>query len=151
MRRTATFVTMLLVLLGAFVLPAQGLERERSQYDGISRTERAVRIALAQRGDPYRYGAAGPGAFDCSGLVYYSYRRAGISVPRTSDAQARYARRVSLSNKRRGDLIFYHSGGNVFHVAIYIGKGRVVEAAKPGTPVRVAPIWQQSRFAGRVR
>src|SRR5437899_12468631 len=59
----------------------------------------AVGVALNQVGDPYRYGAAGPSAFDCSGLLYYSYRKAGFSrIPRTSSAQARFARPIAKRN-----------------------------------------------------
>ncbi|HET6698950.1 MAG TPA: NlpC/P60 family protein, partial [Nocardioidaceae bacterium] len=62
-------------------------------------------VARHQKGDPYRYGAAGPNAFDCSGLIYYSYRRAGFRhVPRTSSAQAHFMNRIKRSHMRKGDL-----------------------------------------------
>ena len=102
---------------------------------------RAVSVALHQIGDPYRYGAAGPNAFDCSGLVYYSYRKAGFRhVPRTSDAQARWGHKVRKSHLRRGDLMFFHSGGNVYHAAIFLKRNRkgtvvMLDSAKPGTRV----------------
>ncbi len=69
---------------------------------------RAMKIALAQRGDPYRYGAAGPNAFDCSGLTSFSYARAGRSIPRTTDQQKAGLRAVSKSAKRKGDIILFH-------------------------------------------
>ena len=103
--------------------------------------QRAVRVALHQIGDPYRYGAAGPDAFDCSGLVNYSYRKAGFRhVPRTSDAQARWGHKVRKSHLRRGDLMFFHSGGNVYHAAIFLKRNRhgtvvMLDSAKPGTRV----------------
>ena len=110
----------------------------------------ATHTALAQIGDPYILGAEGPKAFDCSGLVQYSFSRAGYGhVPRTAQAQSQRAHRISRSSTRRGDLLFYYNtSGHVFHVAIYLGHGRVVEAARPGTDVRTAPVWNAPHFSG---
>src|SRR5690348_2927840 len=70
------------------------------------RLVRAVRIAMRQRGDRYRWGADGPKRFDCSGLVYYSYQRAGFHhMPRTSRAQFHWVRRVHRMQMKRGDLM----------------------------------------------
>lgn len=98
---------------------------------------RAVVYALAQVGRPYVYGAAGPRAFDCSGLVQASYRHAGVSVPRTSYAQLAAFPRVSLAALRIGDIVSYFGGS---HVALYIGGGRVVGAENPSTGIRVMPL-----------
>ena len=113
---------------------------------------RAMRVALAQRGDPYRYGAAGPNAFDCSGLTKFSYGRAGRTIPRTTDQQKAGLHAVRRSHKRRGDIILFVNGGNAYHAAIYIGNGRVVHASRSGTPVKVArsgppPTWSAGRDA----
>jgi cell wall-associated NlpC family hydrolase len=115
-----------------------------------------LRIARAQIGDPYRYGAAGPSAFDCSGLVYYSYRKAGFrKVPRTSASQARFMNRIKRRNMRRGDFVFFHNSGGVYHVGVFIGfrDGRryIVHASRPGTPVKRDPIWTDSWFPGTLR
>ena len=109
----------------------------------------AMRVALAQRGDPYRYGAAGPNAFDCSGLTQFSYGRTGRSIPRTTDQQKAGLRAVSKSAKRRGDIILFVSGGNAYHAAIYIGHNRIVHASRSGTPVKVAQIWTSSYVVRR--
>ncbi len=96
----------------------------------------AVQTALAQLGKPYRWGGNGPGSFDCSGLVVYSFRAAGItSLPRSSSAQYGATTRISRSELRAGDLVFYHSP--ISHVAIYIGDGKVVEAPNSGNNVRI--------------
>jgi len=96
----------------------------------------AVQTALAQLGKPYRWGGNGPGSFDCSGLVVYSFRAAGItSLPRSSSAQYGATTRISRSELRPGDLVFYHSP--ISHVAIYIGDGKVVEAPNSGNNVRI--------------
>lgn len=110
---------------------------------------RAMRVALAQRGDPYRYGAAGPNAFDCSGLTKFSYGRVGRSIPRTTDLQKARLRAVAKSAKQRGDIILFTVGGNAYHAAVYIGHGRIVHASRPGTPVRVARIWTSSYVVRR--
>ena len=96
----------------------------------------AVQVALGQIGKPYAWGATGPGAFDCSGLVTYAYRSAGIThLPRSSSAMYGATTRISRADLRPGDLVFYHSP--VSHVAIYIGGGQVVEAPNSGSSVRV--------------
>jgi len=98
----------------------------------------AVAIAKAQVGKPYVWGATGPNAFDCSGLVQYAYGKLGIKLPRTTYAQVEAGKRVSVANLRPGDLVFYYSG--ISHVAIYIGNGKIVHASRPGKPVNVAPL-----------
>ena len=119
------------------------------------RISRAATVAVNQIGDPYRYGAAGPGAFDCSGLMYYSYRKAGISIPRTSSAQARRAHRIPKRQLRRGDLMFFTNGGGVYHVAMFLKRtdGRVLMVHSPGRGKRVqrTHAWTSSWFAGTLR
>lgn len=92
----------------------------------------AVRQAL---GAPYVWGATGPNAFDCSGLMQYAYRRAGVSLPRTSQEQMNAGVRVPLSRARPGDLVIYRADAS--HVAMYVGDGRVIHAPYPGARVRV--------------
>lgn len=110
----------------------------RREVKDIPRGEYVLDKALQQRGDPYRYGAAGPSAFDCSGLVQYAYRHTtGRSLPHSSSGIADAGSRVS--SPRRGDVV-YTPG----HVSIWAGDGMVVEAAKAGTRVRYVHIWQRS-------
>jgi cell wall-associated NlpC family hydrolase len=111
--------------------------------------KQAVSSALAQRGDPYSYGAAGPGAFDCSGLTSYAYKKAGVSIPRTSRAQSSFGKAVSKGNLRPGDLVFFYSP--VSHAAMYIGNGRIVHATTYGQPVKVAKLSDMSGYAGARR
>jgi len=118
--------------------------------------KRATRVGLRQIGDPYSYGSAGPGAFDCSGLTSYAYKSAGLSLPRTSDGQASFARTLKRKrNVKRGDLVFFHSGGSVYHVAIYLGRRHgermILHASTPGTNVKRDPIWTSSWYAGTLR
>ncbi|MGK8524537.1 C40 family peptidase [Nocardia asteroides] len=99
--------------------------------------EVALDAALSKVGAPYVYGAAGPNAFDCSGLVQWSYRQAGVELPRTSGAQLAAGSPVSLNDLQPGDLVSFYGGG---HSGLYAGDGNVVHAATSGTPVQVAPI-----------
>ena len=96
----------------------------------------AMAIAMGKLGSPYRWGAAGPGAFDCSGLVYWSYRQAGLTLPRSSRAQSQVGAAVSKGALQPGDLVFFYRP--VSHVAIYIGNGRVVHASTSGKPVKIS-------------
>ena len=98
----------------------------------------AAAVAMGQQGKPYRWGAAGPNSFDCSGLVYSSFRAVGVNLPRTSRAQSTAGVRVSLSNLRPGDLLFFYSP--VGHVGIYLGYGVMVHASTYGKPVSIVPV-----------
>ncbi|MCB5910677.1 C40 family peptidase [Streptomyces pinistramenti] len=98
------------------------------------RAAAAVRAAVGALGAPYVWGSTGPSSFDCSGLTQWAYGRAGVSIPRTSQAQRGAGRRVPLSQARPGDLIIYRSDAS--HVALYVGGGQVVHAPHPGAQVR---------------
>ncbi|MCF3104232.1 C40 family peptidase [Streptomyces roseoverticillatus] len=94
----------------------------------------AVRSAV---GSPYAWGASGPGAFDCSGLMQWAYGRAGVGLPRTSQAQRNAGRHVPLSEARPGDLVIYRDDAS--HVGMYVGNGQVIHAPYPGARVRYDP------------
>jgi cell wall-associated NlpC family hydrolase len=100
---------------------------------------RAAGVALKMVGKRYRYGGAAPAhGFDCSGLVQFSYRQAGIAVPRSTEQQLRVSRSVSRRGLRRGDLLFFdQEGKKKSHVGIYLGEGRFVHAPSSGKQVRV--------------
>ncbi|WP_328403226.1 C40 family peptidase [Streptomyces sp. NBC_00390] len=112
---------------------------------------KALQVAASKKGSPYRYGAAGPNRFDCSGLTLYSYKRAGKRLPRTAHQQFNRTHRISARNRQRGDLVFFHYGGFVFHVGIYAGKGRLWHSPKTGSVVRLDRIWTKQVWYGRVR
>ena len=98
----------------------------------------AVTTALAQRGKPYVWAAAGPNAFDCSGLILYAYGAAGISLPHSAAMQVRMGHAVSRSALQPGDLVGYYSP--VSHIGMYVGNGLVVNAPTFGDVVKVVPI-----------
>jgi cell wall-associated NlpC family hydrolase len=103
---------------------------------------KALAYAKRQLGDPYRFGGAGPGAFDCSGLTMKAYAKAGKAIGgHSATAQYRTARAKgqlrSIHAVRKGDLLFYGSTYDVYHVAMYVGGGKMIEAADYGIPVRI--------------
>ncbi|MFR9797207.1 NlpC/P60 family protein [Streptomyces sp. MS06] len=102
------------------------------------RAAAAVAAARSALGRPYVWGANGPSGFDCSGLMQWSYARAGVHLPRTSQAQRYAGRQVPLSQARPGDLVVYRSDAS--HVAMYMGHGQVIHAPYPGAPVRYDPV-----------
>jgi murein DD-endopeptidase len=116
----------------------------------------AVAVGLAHEliGTPYRWGGATPAGFDCSGLVYYTFREAGIEVPRTSQQQFRAARPVPLEAAEPGDLMFFAERGRIFHVGIYAGDGHFIHAPVAGRPVRIDRLddrYYRRHFAGAGR
>jgi peptidoglycan DL-endopeptidase CwlO len=105
---------------------------------GSSAAQTAVDTAMAQLGDPYVWAAAGPDAFDCSGLVQYAYAAAGIQLPHSSSMQSTMGSPVARSALLPGDLVFFYSP--VSHVGIYIGNGQMVHASTSGEPVKTASV-----------
>ncbi len=115
----------------------------------------ALRAAESRRGLPYAWGAAGPAAFDCSGLVQWAFAQAGVGMPRVAADQARAGPAVPVSQLQPGDLLFYHTDptdpGYISHVAIYLGNGWMIQAPQPGLDVQVVPADFGSQFAGAIR
>jgi len=103
----------------------------------MSLGEQAFKAAEAKLGAPYVYGAAGPDAFDCSGLVQWAYKQAGLNLPRTSYDQAAAGTPVSRDNLQVGDVISFYGGS---HSGIYAGNGNVIHASTAGQPVKIAPV-----------
>ena len=111
--------------------------------------------AVSLLGRPYRYGGAGPDAFDCSGLVRFIHDELGIEVPRTAAEQYRAAHPVKMADLRAGDLLFFRvNGSGISHVAIYTGDGRFVHAPQTGRSVEVRElddVYYRPRLAGAGR
>jgi cell wall-associated NlpC family hydrolase len=102
--------------------------------------QKAEKFALNQVGKPYSYGATGLGSYDCSGLVYRSFMQQGVTLPRTAAGQYGAGSHHPLSQAQDGDLVFWSSGGSIYHVGIYVGDGRVVNATHSGSTVQVMDI-----------
>lgn len=109
----------------------------------------AVQAALTRIGSPYSWGGSGPSAFDCSGLVMWSFQQAGVFLPHSSYALAAGGQPVSLDQIQPGDIVTQYSDAS--HVGIYVGDGLMVHASTYGIPVRVesihsAPIYNVRRY-----
>jgi cell wall-associated NlpC family hydrolase len=109
-----------------------------------------MRTAKALRGRPYRYGAAGPWAFDCSGYTQYVFKRQAIKLARTAAGQYRQTLRVSHMKARVGDLVFFYNGSGVYHVGIVAGHMTMWAAPHTGTVVRKQKIYRSNWKIGRV-
>ncbi|WP_293781503.1 C40 family peptidase [uncultured Aeromicrobium sp.] len=118
-----------------------------------NRVEAMIGYARAQLGKPYGWGAAGPGSFDCSGLTLRALEAAGTAVPRTAGAQYAALRKITPSQRQRGDLLFWSNGSaaSIDHVAIYLGDGEMIHAPRPGRSVEIVPVdyWIQPDLAAR--
>ncbi|MFY0408856.1 NlpC/P60 family protein [Solicola sp. PLA-1-18] len=114
--------------------PADGA----GSVDASGKAKKAIDFALSQLGDPYRYGGTGPDSWDCSGLTGGAWRAAGVSLPRSSGAQAGAGSPVSRSDMQPGDLVFYYSP--VSHVGLYLGGRRLVHAPRTGKNVEIVSV-----------
>jgi murein DD-endopeptidase len=146
-RRNYLLLALLLLtgLSGCASVPPESTTPPASHHPGLD-------VAVLQLGTPYRYGGSTPHGFDCSGLVYYAYRRAGLRVPRSTLAQYRHAQPVTLRHLQPGDLLFFkrrfHS---ISHVGIYAGNGRFLHAPSKGRVVSYDslkdPYWRKRLVA----
>jgi len=123
---------------------------------GRTRALRAVSYAKQQIGDPYSFAGAGPGRWDCSGLTMKAYSAVKVGIGgHSATAQYNKARSqhrlVSYSKRQRGDLIFFGRPGAVYHVAIYAGNNRMIEAPYPGKRVREVPVRSGGRLSSVAR
>jgi cell wall-associated NlpC family hydrolase len=120
----------------------------------VAQTRAFLSAALSRVGMKYVWGGAGPLVFDCSGLVQWSMRQAGITMPRVAVDQAQAGPRIPLSELQPGDLLFYHTDPTapqyISHVAIYLGNGLMLQAPQPGEDVQIVPAIFTGGFAGAV-
>ena len=133
---------------------AMAIFEQTGQYPDISLPTantvgaQALEAALSKRGDPYVWGAAGPGAFDCSGLVVWAFEQVGITLPHYTGDLWNSGVHVPRSDLEPGDLVFFYP--DISHVGIYIGDGLMVDAPDFGLTVRVEPVFW-AYFVGAVR
>ncbi|WP_242665424.1 MULTISPECIES: C40 family peptidase [unclassified Nocardioides] len=127
---------------------SRGEVRVPSDVPASGRAAAAVSYAMAQVGKAYVYGAAGPSAFDCSGLTMMAWAQAGVALPHSSSAQYSSGPHVAESDLQPGDLVFYYSP--ISHVGMYIGNGMIVNAENPGSGVRVTSLHAMP-YVGAVR
>ncbi|MFF9914077.1 C40 family peptidase [Streptomyces sp. NPDC013457] len=146
-RAGAVSALTLAALGGTMLAPGAAPEAQAA----TSHAGKALNVAASKKGSPYKYGAAGPTRFDCSGLTLYSYKKAGKSLPRTAQQQYNKTRHIKASSRQKGDLVFFHSSGRVYHVGIYAGSGKIWHSPKTGSWVKLDKIWSSKVYYGRVR
>ena len=116
-----------------------------------AKINRVLTWAHRQKGKPYRYGAAGPYRFDCSGLTLYVFKHAlGKYLPHNAEAQYRRVQHISRRALRPGDLVFAMSGGSAYHVGIYAGNGYMWHAPHTGTVVKRVKMYHATWRYGRI-
>jgi cell wall-associated NlpC family hydrolase len=129
------------VKLAAALLDAPG-----TTDDPVAR--KALAFAVAQKGKPYRWAAAGPSSYDCSGLVMASYLATGLTLPRVAADQYGAGTMVGLDQARQGDLLFYASDvtrpATIYHVVMYAGASQILDAPYTGAFVGTRPLWTQN-------
>ena len=136
----------------AFLLLSSCQQTQTTQY---SKAQAASQVAKSMIGHAYRYGGQSPGGFDCSGLVWYSYKKVGVKTARTTKALRKQVKKVSRKNLRAGDLVFFKGWVRTGHVGIYIGDGRFVHAPSSGKKVKLDRLdkgyWKDHfKSAGRI-
>ncbi|MGF9755810.1 C40 family peptidase, partial [Microvirga sp. 0TCS3.31] len=114
----------------------------------------AIAFAAAQIGDPYRWGASGPNAWDCSGLTAGAWATAGTVLPHYSVAQYTQSTKITAADLVPGDLVFWGSSSSqssIYHVALYIGDGQIIHAPRTGRPVVQESMyyWRAPNFFAR--
>jgi cell wall-associated NlpC family hydrolase len=117
------------------------------------KVEQAISFARAQLGEKYTWGGAGPSSWDCSGLVMKAWGAAGVSLPHSASAQFLRTKRVSVGSIRRGDLVYWSKGSakSIYHVAMYLGGGKMIHAPRPGRNVEIVSLtyWIKPDLASR--
>jgi murein DD-endopeptidase len=145
----ASLAILILAVAGCASTPNQApVAASGSTKPSTDRAVQAAAYAQTMIGKPYRYGGSSPAGFDCSGLVMYSYKQAGLALPHSTDKQRSSSRVVKVAELRRGDLLFFNQEGKKHgHVGIYVGDGKFVHAPSSGKSVRsdslAAPYWKK--------
>lgn len=150
MRRRNSSASMLIGLsLGTFLVFHFHLFGTGHSFPHGGSKAKVIAYAREQLGKPYLYGGTGPDSFDCSGLVMRAYGAAGVSLPRTTEAE--WAAGPRTSHPRRGDLVFF-TGSPIDpppgHVGIYLGPHKMIDAYANGTSVRVESFGLPSSAGG---
>lgn len=134
--------------------PTPSSPTDANGFLSADRIATAIKAGYTKLGRPYVWGAEGPNSFDCSGLVQWAFAKAGVSMPRVTDQQYLTGKHLPYSKARPGDLLFWRNDPTapnyVSHVAIYLGKGKMLVAPHTGDVVKIQDVYLRN-FAGAVR
>ena len=149
--------SLLLIVILSSILLITACSSQPKYAKSHNKKYKIIQIAKAQIGKPYRYGGSSPrSGFDCSGLINYSYKKVGLSVPRTTRQLYKATRPVNKNNLKAGDLVFFRiNRRTISHVGLYLGNNRFVHAPSGGKKVNIANIndkYWKARFSrgGRI-
>jgi len=148
MQRVKALLTIGVVLFAFSGCASAPVASTGSTRPATDRGDAAAALAAKMVGKPYKYGGSSPSGFDCSGLVTYSFRQAGVALPHNTAQQRTTSRLIKVAELRRGDLLFFDQEGKKHgHVGIYLGEGRFVHAPSSGKSVRADalsnPYWKK--------
>lgn len=128
-----------------------GDHRSDREPFGSSRGQSVLSVAAQYLGVPYRFGGTSPtSGWDCSGAMQYLFGQVGVSLPRSSAAQYAAATRISRDEARPGDMVFFFSGGHVYHAALYAGGGMIYDSGRTGSRFAKRAIWSNNVAFARV-
>jgi cell wall-associated NlpC family hydrolase len=134
----------------AYLAKARGrAANPKASSSSAAKGRAALAFARRQLGKPYEFGAEGPSRYDCSGLVQTAWASVGVSMPRVARQQYAQGRKISRSQLRAGDLVFFYSQ-TPGHVGMYVGNGRMIDAPRPGKTVRYTTV-SRMPYSGAVR
>lgn len=150
----STALVLSFALSGNLAFASQTAHAETVSVEAASKADRIVSQGLKYLGTPYKYGAktGNTSSFDCSSFTEYLYSKQGINLPRTSKAQSKVGTYVSRNNLKKGDLVFFStnsSNGQIAHVAIYMGNGKILHTYKKGlgvTTTSLSSSWWSSHY-----
>jgi len=148
MQRVKALLTIGVVLFAFSGCASAPVASTGSTRPATDRGDAAAALAAKMVGKPYKYGGSSPSGFDCSGLVSYSFKQAGVALPHNTAQQRTTSRLIKVAELRRGDLLFFDQEGKKHgHVGIYLGEGRFVHAPSSGKSVRTDalsnPYWKK--------
>ncbi|GIN84753.1 hypothetical protein J6TS2_11390 [Heyndrickxia sporothermodurans] len=147
MKRIASFIVLMILGITLF-LPVQSASAAYSAKNVIKEAKKHI-------GTPYKWGGVTPRGFDCSGFVYYSFKKNGKYLPHSSSGMYQKGKKISKSNLKPGDLVFFNTsskGKGISHVAIYIGKNQVIHSVSRGVKVdNLNSYYWKSKYVGAKR
>lgn len=152
-KKNNTFRITGLILAFTMLLGCGSNSKYRSN-ESASNKQAIVKVAKKMLGVKYRYGGTSPGrGFDCSGLVQYSHKAAGISLPRTTGQQYKAAKWIARKYLQAGDLVFFKTTSSraVSHVGIYLGNNKFIHAPSSGKRVKISSMkekYWRKRYSG---
>jgi cell wall-associated NlpC family hydrolase len=117
---------------------------------GSAKGSSVLAVAARYVGVPYVYGGTTPSGWDCSGAMRYIFNQVGVSLPRTANEQMQFSKRISRSEAKPGDLVFFTSGGAAYHVGIYAGGNMMYDAQRTGKSFTYRAIYTSAVSFGRV-